>query len=306
LTAIHLLFIACLLIYGARLLKSIREGGYGVNPGNYLFNWIKNVLEENGVHTVTDLNAKAGDIPPLTVRDPKRQNASTLRGDVTFITSEIVSQNKIEFPKMCNLFRENPDELHPAYFVRASMSIPIFFESLVIGEIPVESQKIKNAWIQHFGSDDSIPSTARFVDGGMMSNFPLNIFYNPSVVEPRLPSLGINLDDSVPQKNNSELVPHGLADYLGRLFNTIRYYYDKDFLIKNNVYKKGIGTILLSEFNWLNFFISDQEKLKMFIRGAQAARDFLLTFDWCKYQQDRVQMQLTLDADHKHEKIEMK
>jgi len=185
------------------------------------------------------------------------------------------------------------------------MSIPIFFESHIIDNIDTSNSKIRQAWLEHFGMDDDIPDIARFIDGGMLSNFPINIFYNPKVVEPRLPSWGIDLDDTDPNTKRRSKVeaPWSLTSYLGRLFNTIRYYYDKDFLIKNNVFKKGIGKIPLAEFNWLNFFISDEEKLKMFIRGAQAARDFLLTFDWPQYQKERTQMQMTLNETNKTEEI---
>jgi NTE family protein len=258
-------------------------------------------MDENGVSNVTELNKKAQTIPKLTVRNPETQNVDTLFGDVTFIASEIVSENKIEFPKMCDLFRENPDDLHPANFVRASMSIPFFFKSHIIGDIPTNSPKIKEAWIGHFGSDKKIPKTARFVDGGMMSNFPINIFYNPKIVEPRLPLFGIDLDDSIPEDH--DMTRWNFFSYLGRLFNAIRYYYDKDFLIKNNVFKKGIGKIYLSEFNWLNFFVSEEEKLKMFIRGAQAAKDFLMHFDWRKYQEERITMQVILNQKQKTEEI---
>ena len=305
LTGTHLLLITSLIIYINYLFRSLRESGHGVNPGNYFYNWIKGVMDENGVSNVSQLNAKAGTMPNLKVRNPETQNVHTLGADVTFITSELVSENKVEFPKMANPFRENPDDLHPAHFVRASMSIPIFFESHIIDNIDTSNSKIRQAWLEHFGMDDDIPDIARFIDGGMLSNFPINIFYNPKVVEPRLPSWGIDLDDTDPNTKRRSKVeaPWSLTSYLGRLFNTIRYYYDKDFLIKNNVFKKGIGKIPLAEFNWLNFFISDEEKLKMFIRGAQAARDFLLTFDWPQYQKERTQMQMTLNETNKTEEI---
>ncbi len=51
----------------------------------------------------------------------------------------------------------------------------------------------------------------------------------------------------------------------------------------------------MSEFNWLNFFITEEEKLKMFIRGAEAACDFLMGFDWIKYQEERINMQIVLN-----------
>ncbi|HLX91286.1 MAG TPA: patatin-like phospholipase family protein [Puia sp.] len=305
LTIIHLIAMGAFILYLNHLFRSLRQSGHGVNPGNFFFEWMKKIMDENGVSTVTALNEKASAIPHLNVRNPATQNADTLAGDITIITSELVSENKVEFPKMANLFRERVDDLHPAHFVRASMSIPIFFESHVIDNIDTSSESIRNAWQEHFGDDQEIPAIARFIDGGMLSNFPINIFYNPRVVEPRLPSWGIDLEDEDPsrQDNKTEIAPWSFTIYLGKLFNTIRYYYDKDFLIKNNVFKKGIGKIPLFEFNWLNFFVSDQEKLKMFIRGAQAACDFLMSFDWPKYQQDRIQMKITLDKSTKTDPI---
>ncbi|HVM90053.1 MAG TPA: patatin-like phospholipase family protein [Puia sp.] len=305
LTGSHLLLITSIIIYINFLFRSLRESGHGVNPGNFFYDWIKKIMDENGVTNVSQIKAKAETLPLMRVRNTETQNANTLFGDVTFITSELVSENKIEFPKMANLFRENPDDLHPAHFVRASMSIPIFFESHTIGNIDTKNLKIKEAWMEHFGDDQDIPDIARFIDGGMLSNFPINIFYNPKVIEPRLPSWGIDLDDTDPDARMREMdnVPWSLTSYLGRLFNTIRYYYDKDFLIKNNVFKKGIGKIQLAEFNWLNFFISDEEKLKMFIRGAKAATDFLKSFDWPSYQKERTQMQMILNEKQKPEPI---
>lgn len=310
LTAAHLVLIAFIFSYSDFLIKALRKAGHGLNPGNYFYNWMKNVMEDNGVSNVTQLREKAERVPKLKVRNPATQKADSLRGDVTFITSELASQNKIEFPKMCDLFREDPDELHPANFVRASMSIPIFFESHTIDDIPRKSQKVKDAWMHHFGTDKNIPKKAKFVDGGMMSNFPINIFYNPRIIEPRLPSFGIDLDDGPPDNDididddkNVTVISSSLLEYLGGLFNTIRYYYDKDFIIKNNVFAKGIGKIPLTEFNWLNFFINEEEKIKMFIRGAQAARDFLFTFDWHKYQQERVEMQLFFNEKHTPEAV---
>jgi NTE family protein len=88
------------------------------------------------------------------------------------------------------------------------------------------------------------------------------------------------------------------------MFNTIRFYYDKDFLIKNSVFKKGIGSIPLSDFNWLNFFLTDEEKLTMFIRGAQAACGFLQAFKWADYRAERIKMQQILNERQEPEKME--
>ena len=70
-----------------------------------------------------------------------------------------------------------------------------------------------------------------------------------------------------------------------------------DFLIKNSVFKKGIGVIKLSEFNWLNFGLTHDEQKKLFLKGVEAAKKFLLGddnqggFDWEAYKQAREKLQ---------------
>ncbi|WP_423149336.1 patatin-like phospholipase family protein [Rubrolithibacter danxiaensis] len=302
LTGFNILLIAAITFYSSFLFSRLRSCGYGINPGKFFYEWIKNILIENNVHTIKDLQDKMEvPIPGIRLRKAHPTGIDGLNGDVTFITSELVSQNKIEFPRMWNLFRSDPDALHPARFVRASMSIPIFFESHMIPDIDRSDPAIMEAWKEYFGVDqEDIPHIARFADGGMLSNFPVNIFYNPKVVEPRIPSFGINLDDSEPDTiDGSDAYTWSLSNYAGRIINTMRNYYDKDFMMKNKVFTKGIGNIKLSEFNWLNFFISDDDKKRMFVKGAEAACDFLLNFNWEEYQQKRIEMQQMIEQGQK-------
>ena len=297
LTGFFFLLLFCVGYYMARLMKRLKNSGYGINPGDYFYDWIKIQLKANDVHTVSDLKAKASNVPKLKLRVYNPKGTDDLIGDVTFITSELVTQNKIQFPEMCYLFREKDkiDTLQPAGFIRASMSIPVFFESYMINDIPCTTDEIKKAWFDKMGQVEP-PSSARFVDGGMLSNFPINIFYNPNVVTPRLPSFGIDLDDTKPVDTTMHASSWTLGGYLGRMFNTIRYYYDKDFLLKNKVYEKGIGKINLEKYNWLNFFLKKQDKLDMLVLGAQAATNFLMDFDWDDYKDARAEMQKTINT----------
>ncbi len=296
-TGFYFVITGCMVYYVLRLLKRLKNAGYGINPGDFFYDWIKQQLLSNDIKTVSDLNNKAAEpVPGLHLRVPNPDGTNNLRGDVTFITSELVTQNKIQFPEMCYLFREKQhvDSLQPAGFIRASMSIPVFFESYMINDIPCDTQEIRNAWLDTFNEADP-PSTARFVDGGILSNFPINIFYNPKILIPRLPSFGIDLNDSKPDEETKHAASWSLVSYFGRMFNTIRFYYDKDFLLKNRVFEKGIGKIPLSKYNWLNFFLSDQDKIDMFVAGAQTATEFLLKFDWDDYKNARTEMQKELN-----------
>ena len=89
----------------------------------------------------------------------------------------------------------------------------------------------------------------------------------------------------------------GFGGYLYRIFNTVRFYYDKDFLLKNTFFKQGIGVIPLKGYGWLNFFLDDKAKQQMFVLGAKAATKFLLEdFNWQEYKQARVVMQNKLSV----------
>jgi NTE family protein len=298
LTGITVLIAALAISYGSILLKRLKNAGYGINPGDYFYDWIKNQFELNEVKTVHDLNAKAAaKIPGLRVRyDNHPRGMEGLEGSVTFIASELTSMNKIQLPQMCDLFSPSSklDQLHPAGFVRASMSIPIFFESYVIDNIDVEHDEIKQAWEKRFG-EGKPPHCARFVDGGMLSNFPLDLFYNPGVEVPRLPVFGIDLDSSVENSNSRSALEWSLMGYFGRMFSTLQNNSDKEFLLKNKVYKQGVGSIKVGNFNWLNFFLPPAKKVELFILGVEAATEFLLKFDWEKYKAERSQMQTTLN-----------
>jgi NTE family protein len=291
LTGFMLLLLLLLVFYCVRLVRRLKNAGFGINPGNAFYDWIKGHMLNNNVKTVTDLRNKAArKVDGMKLRYPDHPNKMEgLTGDVTFIASELVTESKIQFPGMCDLFRlsNDIDDLQPAGFVRASMSIPIFFESYVIKDIPCTHDDIKTAW-QKLNVDEP-PSVTRFVDGGILSNFPVSVFYNPNVEVPRLPVFGIDLDDT--EEKTEELNPGNwsLGQYLGNLFNTVRNYYDRDFLIKNTIYEQGIGRVKVKGFNWLDFFLSDEKKIQLFVIGACAATDFLLQFEWESYKGARVE-----------------
>jgi len=290
-----LFFIVALAFYTNRLMARFKGSGFGINPGVFFLEWMGERLRCGyGVCTVSDLEDKASKkIKGLCLREGCEQRKKGLKGDVTFIASELVTGNKILFPQMKDLFFEpskiDEDARFPAGFVRASMSIPLFFESFFINNIPVESEDIQNAWRETFNREP--PRNARLVDGGLLSNFPISLFFNPKLSVPRLPTFGIDLDDSFETDEEKDSGLWGLQAYLGRMLGTLRGYYDKDFLLQNKAYEKGIGKVRLGkEFNWLNFFLTEEEKKALFVRGAEAATEFLLNFNWEAYKEEQSAM----------------
>ncbi len=293
---------AALAFFGNRLMARFNNAGLGINPGNFFYDWIKDRFEENGVKTVTNLNRKAEATPELHLRERRSgEDITGLKGDVTFIASEIVTGNKIQFPRMAGLFRgeDEVDTLQPAGFVRSSMAIPIFFESYFINEIPYNDPIVKAKWEQTFGILP--PPAVRLVDGGLLSNFPINLFFNPQIQVPRLPTFGIDLDDTGSAPKPPDDGFWALPVYLGKMLSALRSHYDKDFLQQHTVYQKGVGKIDLSKFNWLNFFLSDDDKKELFLKGAEAATDFLLQFDWQQYKAEQEAFRRKIHPQNPHQ-----
>ena len=101
-----------------------------------------------------------------------------------------------------------------------------------------------------------------------------------------MPTLGIRLQDGVldsaSRSNNS------FFRYIASLFTTIRFNFDRDFINRNRAYNKGVKSIDVREHSWLNFFMSDKEKMQLFSKGAAAAADFLRSFNWEDYKAERL------------------
>lgn len=278
--------------------KNFAGSGYGLNQGQAFHKWIKDVIESCHIEndpakgTIKDYACFSKHfmrVPELKVKtDPNRvNNQAPHMPMLTIITCDIIAKRKIEFPLMWDLYWNKPEEVHPGDFVRASMSIPFFFETFSRNEIQKNSSF--SLWDKHLNWQNerkAIPDLSQFIDGGTLSNFPINVFYNPNYPVPRMPTFGIRLQDGIldgVSKGNSSL-----SRYIMSLFSTIRFNFDRDFITKNRAYNMGVKNIDVQKHSWLNFFMADKEKVELFRKGALAAADFLRSFDWVKYKEERL------------------
>lgn len=280
-TSLFFLLVIGIAFWIRHLFKRFDRNGYGINPGNDFTDWVSSILQNPTygpvIRNLKDLKAHLQTVPAIYHRTGRDINDLRVppEGDefITLISSDITSQMKVEFPKMWKLYWDDASKVNPALFVRASMSIPVFFEVFRINDIPVD--KVYPEWQKALNMEppNRPPSKAMFVDGGIISNFPINIFFNPNLDKPRLPTFGIMLEDVVFQPKEKF---SSLGDFIYSIFNTVRFHYDKDFLIKHNDFEKTIGRIDVRDFNWLNFNIEPDEKLRLFKKGVEAATEFLI------------------------------
>lgn len=228
--------------------------------------------------------------------DVYKDNPFTLlRSDYSIITTDINAKIKVELPKMANLYWTNTDlsMISPAKFVRASMSVPYFFEPMIT-KIDLSKDSIIQAWKFWLNADPkNVCEEGVFVDGGSISNFPIDIFHESDIFYPRIPVFGVRLVDQAELGEQrgcgSKVILKSPFSFLMGIFDTLKGYNDKTFLTKYSFYSThSIQTVDCSPSNWLNFFMKDDEKTQLFNKGFQAGLEFLEKFDWEKYKYERM------------------
>ncbi|MCS7004120.1 MAG: patatin-like phospholipase family protein [Cytophagales bacterium] len=273
--------------FAYQIADTIREH-IGMNPGINFLTWLIEILEENGIKTLKDLKKLRAQLPDsLHIRDGVENTIDGLEARLVMIAADITTQTKIEFPRMACLYWDNPDEVNPAYFARASMSVPVFFYPLRLNNLP-RNEEAKQRWSELAGYRGEIPQEVVLVDGGIVSNFPINVFHKTNAV-PRLPTFGVKLGIDRTESTTIK----GIRSLFGASFDTARHIHDFDFIFRNPEYRQLVAHIDTGEHHWLNFAMSDYAKVDLFVRGAKAAADFLKRFDWQKYKEYRRQLKVT-------------
>lgn len=277
-----------LAIKAAQVVDNFRDD-FGLNPGKNFHQWLTNLLAQKQIKNYGDLKKLRlkGLSEGVTLKkrlpegNAEDYNNPKHWSEMAIVTADITTESKIVFPEMSDLFYSNPEIQNPADFVRASMSIPFFFVPFVIKNIPSGAQAW-DRWNATTGLNTSPPSEVKFMDGGIISNFPIDIFHDNTKV-PASPTFGIKLGKDKNKINNNDK----LFSIVGSMFDTSRFAYDFEFLTKNPDFKHLIGYIDTDGHNWLDFNMTEDAKVNLFIRGAQKAAEFLNSFNWEQYKDIR-------------------
>lgn len=196
--------------------------------------------------------------------------------ELAIVSSDITNGIKVEFPAMHKMYWGEDFSISPARYVRASMSVHFFFKPFQVNYMRSQKEVIEKEWRNLLNINKRLEekdTAALMVDGGMLSNFPVNIFYNPFSPVPVKPTVGVKLefeDDATSRTIDS------MGKLVGAMISTMRYFYDRDFISKHNIFKKTVRSIDTGAINWLNFNLSDEDKIELFFRGALTAAIFLV------------------------------
>lgn len=251
----------------------------GLNPGDNFTKWIESLLGSVGIQTLDGLVAQWTQ-QPEGFGHRGRQGTVINAPRLVMIASEITTHTKVCFPEMAGLYWPEPGKVNPALFARASMAIPFFFEPLLVKDIPGKGESQHKEWVKQVRYYGPVPEKVRFVDGGMISNFPIQVFHREDGGIPMMPTFGVKLSTYREHYSNTD----NFMGFNGAMLSTMRQIHDLDFLLRNPDYKHLICRIDAdAEFNWLDFEMPLEEQKKLLRLGAAKALDWLKGFDWEKY-----------------------
>ncbi len=156
----------------------------GVYDGDYLFTWLTPILDGLGVHTFEDLKITQEEDPGMSLPESHRYR-------LVVHTSDITRGQLVRLPWDYDYYGKDRDQQDVVGAVRASMSIPFFFEPVTFTALPAEVDVPRpdggSITTRYEGG------TVTWVDGGMLRNFPINAFDREDGAEPRWPTIGVKL-----------------------------------------------------------------------------------------------------------------
>jgi NTE family protein len=250
----------------------------GIHPGEKFESWVRGILDGCGMDTAGKLRKRVGMLPGLKGRHaPLDDFDRDCR--LSLITADVTTRAKVEFPKDAEFFWDDPDAVNPARFVRASMSVPFFFCPMRAPLAKSIASRSKQ-WEERMGV--RVPCSASggteasheslFIDGGIMSNFPINIFHRKG--EPNAPTFGVRLSD----RTTTAITK--VKDLAKAVFDSARHTLDDDFILQHPDYRHLLALVDTTGYQWLNFDMRPEELKTLFLRGVEAAARFLKGFNW--------------------------
>lgn len=248
--------------FTAKNMDDLKEH-YGINPGHAFYEWLSGLLAERGVHTLADLKALRGWAPEGINCPPERW------ARVAFVAAEVTTGTKVALPDHADLYWPEPDAQNPSHFVRASMSVPVFFYPMRVGGLP-QGEATQARWAASANYHGPIPPEVLFVDGGAMSNFPLSLL-RPEGETDAAPLFAIKIGQDRTKYNACD----SFGAYAGAILGSMMSFYDNDYLMRYPAMRQSVGVIDSGGHNWLNFYLSEADKIDLFVRGARAAKAFL-------------------------------
>ncbi len=227
----------------------------GVFEGHYLEQWLSGVLGDLGVETFGDLRT----------HDPGDDGRVHHRYGLVVTASDVSRKRLLRLPWDYADYGLDPDEQRIVSAVRASASIPFFFEPVTL---------------------TGTRGTSTLVDGGLLSNYPIDLFDRLDEVPPRWPTIGIRLDalgiGGEPAQVHPVRGPVALGVAL--VVTSLEACQAEHVLAPCNVERSvNVDTTGVSA---VDFDLTEEQQARLHDAGREAARRFLAGWDFDRWLRD--------------------
>lgn len=208
----------------------------GLHSGDYMENFLSQKFQEKGKRTFGDL---------------MENNKSKLK----VIATDVTKHTLIILPDDLIKYNINPFDFEIAKAVRMSLSIPIYYNPVILNK-------------------NNNPSYV--VDGGLLSNFPVWIFDVDGV--PRYPTIGLNLYDDV---ESTKSKCNNFISYLSDIVETSLYtaediyFKEKDSVRIINIPSLGLDAV--------DFNLPKDKMIELYDSGYSSTKKFLSNWSFENY-----------------------
>jgi len=238
-------------------------GAAGAYEGDYIHNFLEHELSALGVSTFADLRR--------TDRGADKNLAPYQHYKLVVMATDVTHGRLLRLPWDYRLLGLDPDEQRVADAVRASMSIPLYFRPVTI-------------------RNGNTGEHTTLVDGGVLSNFPIEIFDRTDGAKPRRPTLGIKVIPELPAGEAQlfprlALPPLPPVRLLEQVIVTAIVGNDQTYLERPCVRRRAIQ-VDASAVGIVEFDAPAAKRAAVLARGEQAAERFLDSWDWLAYERD--------------------
>jgi NTE family protein len=228
----------------------------GIYEGSYLRAFMDEQLKALGVETFGDLR----------IDDPGAPSGDAKAYRLVVMTSDVTRARLVRLPWDYEQYGLDPDTQRVADAVRASMSIPFFYEPVRFTSRDPEGKE----------------ATSYMVDGGMLSNFPIEVFDRTDGKPPRWPTFGLKLSAKPDAAQRQKYDVRGTFSLARAMVGTMTSFYDQIHIDDPSAVAR---TMFVDTFGIraTDFDIDETMQETLFKSGRQAAEAFLRDWDFETY-----------------------
>jgi NTE family protein len=230
--------------------------GNAIYRGDCAHEWIRGELKNLGVNTFGDFALDDDTLP------------EERRYKLVVTVADLTRGQLVRLPwDYRRVYGRDPDEQSVAHAVRASISIPFFFRPVSL----ISANRV----------------TSTLVDGGLISNFPIDSLDRTDGKRPRWPTFGITVMPNLSAGGDAvtralAVLRVGAPPLLERVITTMMFGRDQAYLDQPWVSARTIQ-VQSPGFSVLDFGASTSEIEALYAKGYAAAQHFLSGWDWHAY-----------------------